>query len=82
MLLVAIYHIWFGRVSGGVDVFLMISAFLMTLSFTGKIERGVRIGWTELTKYWFHVFKRIMPLVAIIVAGSLVLTRLFVSPDR
>ncbi|MUN53839.1 acyltransferase family protein [Kocuria koreensis] len=82
VLLVAIYHIWFGRVSGGVDVFLMISAFLMTLSFTGKIERGVRIGWTELTKYWFHVFKRIMPLVAIIVAGSLVLTRLFVSPDR
>ncbi|WP_129657686.1 acyltransferase family protein [Rothia uropygialis] len=82
VLLVAIYHIWFGRVSGGVDVFLMISAFLMTLSFTGKIERGVKVGWSELTKYWVHVFKRIMPLVAIIVAGSLIATRLFISPDR
>ena len=26
-LLVAIYHIWFGKVSGGVDVFFVISGF-------------------------------------------------------
>lgn len=82
VLLVAIYHIWFGRVSGGVDVFLMISAFLMTLSFTGKIERGVSIGWTQLSTYWVHVFKRIMPLVAIIVAASLVTTRFMLSPAQ
>lgn len=82
VLLVAIYHIWFGRVSGGVDVFLMISAFLMTLSFTGKIERGVTIGWSELTTYWVHVFKRIMPLVAVIVVGCMIATRLFIAPDR
>ncbi|WP_270239109.1 hypothetical protein [Rothia kristinae] len=44
VLLVAAYHVWFGRVSGGVDVFLFISAFLMTLSFTRRIERGERIG--------------------------------------
>ncbi|MCT1367264.1 acyltransferase family protein [uncultured Kocuria sp.] len=82
VLLVAIYHIWFGRVSGGVDVFLMISAFLMTLSFTGKIERGISINWKQLSTYWVHVFKRIMPLVAIIVAACLVATRFLLSPGQ
>jgi peptidoglycan/LPS O-acetylase OafA/YrhL len=34
--MVVSYHVWFGRVSGGVDVFLLISAFLMTLQFVGR----------------------------------------------
>lgn len=38
VLLVAAYHFWFGKVSGGVDVFLLISAFFMAGSFTRKIE--------------------------------------------
>lgn len=38
--LVAAYHIWFGKVSGGVDVFLFISAFLLTRSMIGAAERG------------------------------------------
>ena len=37
ILLVVAYHLWTaGRVSGGVDVFLFISAFLMTASFVRK----------------------------------------------
>ena len=39
VLMVVTYHVWFGRVSGGVDVFLLISAFLMTLQFTGRYDR-------------------------------------------
>src|SRR5271156_550276 len=34
--LVAVYHIWFGRVSGGVDVFLALSGFF----FAGKLLRA------------------------------------------
>lgn len=30
LVLVVVYHVWVGRVSGGVDVFLMISAYLLT----------------------------------------------------
>ena len=82
VLLVAAYHIWFGRVSGGVDVFLFISAFLMTLSFTGKLERGTPIRWRELSTYWVHVFKRILPLAILTVVGVLIATRLFLGAER
>ena len=40
VLLVVLYHVWFGKVSGGVDVFLFISAFLLSLSFMRKINEG------------------------------------------
>lgn len=63
--LVAIYHFWLGRVSGGVDIFLLISAFLMTLSFTRKIESGQRIFGRAVVTYWLHTFKRILPLATV-----------------
>lgn len=40
VLLVVTYHIWLGRVSGGVDIFLLVSAFLMTGQFTRRVEEG------------------------------------------
>lgn len=37
-LMVATFHIWFGRVSGGVDVFLLISTYLLTRSLVTAAE--------------------------------------------
>ncbi|MCM3689656.1 acyltransferase, partial [Kocuria rosea] len=51
VLLVVVYHVFLGRVSGGVDVFLLISAFFLTLSFTRKLESGRALG---LGRYWLH----------------------------
>ncbi|HST73642.1 MAG TPA: acyltransferase, partial [Kocuria rosea] len=59
VLLVVLYHVFLDRVSGGVDVFLLISAFFLTLSFTRKLESGRALG---LGRYWLHVFKRLLPL--------------------
>ena len=45
--MVVTYHVWLGRVSGGVDIFLLISAFLMTLSFARKVEGGKPLRLAE-----------------------------------
>ncbi|MCC9173125.1 acyltransferase family protein [Arthrobacter sp. zg-Y179] len=79
VLMVASYHIWLGKVSGGVDVFLLISAFLLSLSFIRKIEGGRALN---LGRYWTHVFKRLLPTVAVVLVGTLAATALFVPRSR
>ncbi|KAA9393646.1 acyltransferase [Kocuria coralli] len=77
--MVVLYHIFLGRVSGGVDIFLLISAFFMTLSFVRKLEGGrpIRLG-----RYWLHTFKRLLPLAVLTVLGTLVLVAVFFPASR
>lgn len=79
VIMVVLYHVFLGRVSGGVDIFLLISAFFMTLSFVRKLEGGrpLRIG-----RYWLHTFKRLLPLAVLTVLGTLVLVALFFPAYR
>ncbi|PWF86616.1 acyltransferase family protein [Kocuria rosea] len=70
VLLVVVYHVFLGRVSGGVDVFLLISAFFLTLSFVRKLEAGRPLA---LGRYWLHVFKRLLPLAVLTILGTLAL---------
>ena len=60
--LVAVYHIWLGRVSGGVDVFLFLSAFFLTGTFVRRLESGRPLG---IPRYWLHTFKRLLPPAAV-----------------
>ena len=71
VLMVATYHIWLGRVSGGVDVFLLISAFLLTLSFVRKVESGKPL---RLIRHWLHLLTRLLPAVVVVVLGILAAT--------
>ena len=79
VLMVVTYHVWFGRVSGGVDIFLLISAFLLTLSFIRKVEGGRALG---LGRYWLHMFKRLLPAVVVVLLSVLAATALFVPRSR
>ena len=79
VLMVVTYHVWFNRVSGGVDVFLLISAFLLSLSFIRKVEQGRALA---LGRYWLHVFKRLLPAAAVVLVGTLAATYLFVPQSR
>ncbi|WP_421083175.1 acyltransferase family protein [Rothia nasimurium] len=87
LLLVAAYHFWFGRVSGGVDVFLLVSAFLLTGSFARKLERnqlvgpGTFFGLKTLVSYWVHVFKRLLPLASLTLALTLLGTSFFIPAE-
>ncbi|WP_192496963.1 acyltransferase family protein [Gulosibacter chungangensis] len=64
LLLVVTFHIWFGRVSGGVDVFLLVSAFLLTRSLTVRAEEGTpdRPLTTILRR-----FARLLPVAAAVI---------------
>ncbi len=70
-LLVAIYHIWFNRVSGGVDVFFVVSGFLITTSLYSMYRREGRIrGFTYIVK----LLKRLIPT-----AWTIALITFFIS---
>ena len=62
VVMIVVYHVFVGRVSGGVDIFLLISAFFMTGSFVRRLEGGKPLA---IGRYWLHTFKRLLPLAAI-----------------
>ena len=76
VLLVVMYHVWFGKVSGGVDVFLLVSAFLLSLSNLRKINEHKPLN---LIKYWLHVFQRLMPTAGVVLLLTL-LASYFIMP--
>ena len=79
VLMVVTYHVWLGRVSGGVDVFLLISAFLLTLSFVRKVEANKPF---RLISYWLHLFKRLLPAAVVVILGVLIGTWAILPPGR
>ncbi|MEE2521234.1 acyltransferase family protein [Pseudarthrobacter sp. J75] len=79
VLMVMTYHVWLGRVSGGVDIFLLISAFLLTLSFVRKVESGRPI---DLVTHWLHLFKRLLPAAVVVILGVLAGTWLILPEGR
>lgn len=67
VLLVVVYHVWLGRVSGGVDAFLIISAFLLTDSLLRQLERT---GQVRPIRQWIRNFKRLLPAAAIVILAT------------
>ncbi len=79
VLLVVMYHVWFGKVSGGVDVFLLVSAFLLSLSNLRKINEHKPL---TLLKYWVHVFQRLMPTAGVVLLLTLVASYFIMPASR
>lgn len=74
-LLVAIYHIWLGKVSGGVDVFFIISGFLITTSLLTKMEK---VGRINLIEYFLGLARRLLPLAFTVILVTSLLSILFI----
>ncbi|WP_447001847.1 acyltransferase family protein [Saccharothrix isguenensis] len=72
--LVVVYHVWLGRVSGGVDVFFLISGFLVT----GQLVRAAAGDGIAFGPLWGRMIKRLFPaaltvLAAVIAVGVVLL---------
>src|ERR1700723_3381087 len=70
--LVAVFHVWFGRVSGGVDVFLALSGFF----FGGRL---LRTALTPDASLWpfpevTRLIRRLLPALVVVLAASAFLT--------
>jgi len=67
--LVVVYHVWIGRVSGGVDVFFLLSGFfILGMTARGAI-RGERVA---LATTWTRLFWRLVPTAGLVLAVSTV----------
>ncbi|MET9224293.1 acyltransferase family protein [Lentzea sp. NPDC003310] len=77
-LLVVVYHVWLGRVSGGVDVFFLISGFLVT----GQLVRAVERGRLDLRATWGRMAKRLLPAAFVVLSASLVAAALLLPENR
>ncbi|HEY5840389.1 MAG TPA: acyltransferase, partial [Mycobacterium sp.] len=80
ILLVAAFHIWFGRVSGGVDVFLVLSGFF----FGGKLLRNALSDQPALSprRELVRLVRRLLPALVVVLAASAVLTILIQPQTR
>ncbi|ASW90854.1 acyltransferase family protein [Mycobacterium marseillense] len=76
--LVAVFHIWFGRVSGGVDVFLALSGFF----FGGKVIRAALNPAATLSPVAevIRLIRRLVPALVVVLAGCALLT-ILVQPE-
>lgn len=70
--LVAVFHIWFGRVSGGVDVFLALSGFF----FGGKLLRVALNPTSSLSPIpdLIRLIRRLLPALVVVLAACAGLT--------
>lgn len=72
-LLVAVFHIWFNRVSGGVDVFFTVAGFLITVTLLSQIRRA---GNVSPGRFFGRLALRLLPPAVLVLATTLVLSAL------
>lgn len=75
-ILVATFHIWLGRVSGGVDVFFVVSGFLITTGLLSQIDRH---GAPQFAVFWGRLINRLLP-PALLVLVVVVVASIFLLP--
>ncbi|HEX7834839.1 MAG TPA: acyltransferase family protein, partial [Pseudolysinimonas sp.] len=75
-ILVATFHVWVGRVSGGVDVFFTVGGFLVTITLLGHLRDH---GRPRPLRYLGRLSRRLLPAAATVLL-AVVVVRTFIFP--
>lgn len=78
VVLVVVYHVWVGRVSGGVDVFFVVSGFLLT----GQLVRAAERGDLDVRRRWTRSLARLVPAAAVVLVVTAVAAVLVLPEGR
>jgi len=76
--LVVTYHVWFGRISGGVDVFFLLTGFLLV----GRLVPAAAAGPLALRTMWARNAARLLPAAALVLFGVLGAATMLLPPGR
>jgi len=78
VILVVVFHLWPGLLAGGyvgVDVFFVISGYLITGHLWSEVDRT---GGVSLAEFWSRRLRRLLPAAAVVLVSSVVLMLLVV----
>ncbi|GAA5147996.1 acyltransferase family protein [Pseudonocardia eucalypti] len=76
--LVVVYHVWLGRVSGGVDVFFLLTGFLLT----GQVVRALEDGRFALGALYGRTLRRLLPAATVVLLACVVFGALILPPEQ
>lgn len=77
--LVAVYHVWVHRVSGGVDVFLLLSGFFVGGGLLRTFARGTPV---DLRTYLPRLARRLLPALVLVLAAVIAATTWWLPQTR
>lgn len=77
--LVAVFHIWVGGVSGGVDVFFVVAGFLTTYTLLGHIRRYGRV---QVRRFLGRLATRLFPAAAVVLIVVFIASFVFLLPSQ
>lgn len=85
--LVAVFHVWFGRVSGGVDVFLTLSGYFFVASLLKHVlaTQPASSTWTAALNPWprfWRLVRRLLPALLLVLAFCAAMIALIMPSTR
>lgn len=78
-LLIAVYHVFLARVSGGVDVFFVVAGFLVVGSLLG---RATTTGRVDVGAYLARLARRLLPNALLVLVTIGLATLMWLPPSR